>query len=133
MNSVVHDIESLGHIQQMVDTFYGKVREDDLIGPIFNKVIEDRWPVHLEKMYRFWQTVLLEEHTYSGSPFPPHAKLNIGKAHFDRWLDLFGATVDGLFHGEKASEAKWRAEKMAEMFGYKIEYLKQNKNRRPLA
>ncbi|MCM5663907.1 group III truncated hemoglobin [Galbibacter mesophilus] len=118
------DISNLEDIKVLVDTFYGKVREDSLLAPIFNKVIQDRWPMHLEKMYTFWETVLLQNHTYYGSPFPPHAKLPVTKEHFDKWKALFHETINDNFEGEKATEAKWRADKMAEMFLYKIEYLR---------
>lgn len=125
------DISNLDDIKLVVDTFYSKVRKDDLIGPIFNEKIGNQWPEHLARMYRFWQTILLEEHTYSGSPFPPHAHLPIGKEHFSRWMELFIATVDSLFKGSLAEEAKMRAEKMAEMFNYKIEYFR-NTGKKPL-
>ena len=114
------DILSLEDVKLLVDTFYGKVREDETLAHIFNERIGDRWPEHLEKMYRFWQTVLLDEHTYFGSPFPPHANLPVQHLHFERWLELFQQTVDGLFVGEKADEAKWRGNRMAEMFELKI-------------
>jgi len=120
-----NDIETITDIKLLVDTFYSSVQKDRLIGPIFNHVIQGRWPEHLDKMYRFWQTVLLDEHTYFGSPFPPHAELPIKKEHFSAWLGLWRQTVDDLFEGEKAEEAKWRAEKMAEMFLFKIEYYRQ--------
>ncbi len=121
--SILH----LQDVKQLVDTFYAKVQKDDLIGPIFNAVIQDRWPEHLDKMYRFWQTILLEEHTYYGSPFPPHAKLPIEKMHFEHWLKLFYDNIDDQFEGEKADEAKWRASKMAEMFQMKLSFLKDTK------
>lgn len=116
------EIETLKDIELLVNSFYTKVRTDELLGPIFNGVIQDRWPEHLSKMYTFWQTVLLKEHTYYGSPFPPHARLPVQQVHFDRWVELFNKTVDDHFSGEKAEEAKWRARKMAEMFQLKIEY-----------
>ena len=103
-----------------------------MLGPIFNEVIKDKWPLHLEKMYRFWQTVLLETHTYFGSPFPPHAKLPVAKEHFEAWLQLWHQTLDQYFVGEKVNEAKWRSEKMAAMFLSKIEYYQNNKNATPL-
>jgi hemoglobin len=118
------EIITLEDIKKLVDTFYEKVREDELIGRIFNERIQNRWPQHLEKMYTFWQTVLLGEHTYFGSPFPPHANLPISHNHFERWMQLFNQTLDELFTGEKAEEAKWRAAKMAEIFESKIEYYK---------
>lgn len=113
-------ILTLDDIKLLVNTFYGKVRADELLGPIFNTRIEDRWEQHLEKMYQFWQTTLLGEHTYSGRPFPPHATLPVGHAHFERWVSLFYATVDELFTGDKADEAKWRAAKIAQMFEAKV-------------
>ncbi|MEO6901634.1 MAG: group III truncated hemoglobin [Bacteroidia bacterium] len=122
------DIIHIDDIKLLVDSFYAKIREDSLLKDIFNDKIQDRWPQHLEKMYRFWQTVLLEEHTYSGSPFLPHAKLPVSKEHFNGWLKLFNETVDEFFIGEKANRAKWQGERMAEMFHSKIEYYKNNTN-----
>lgn len=120
------DIKNIDDIMLLVDTFYDNIRKDDLLAAIFNDKIEDRWPQHLEKMYKFWQTVLLGEHTYFGSPFVPHAKLPVDLMHFERWLALFDATVDELFAGEKAERAKWQGQRMAEMFHTKIEYYKNN-------
>lgn len=126
------DIKTLADIQLLVNTFYAKVQQDDLIGPIFNAKIQDNWTPHLEKMYRFWQTILLETHTYSGSPFPPHKHLPVNQVHFDRWMQLFSTTVNTLFEGKIADEAKFRAEKMAEMFLYKIDYFKREAQENPL-
>ena len=120
-----HDITSLSDIKLLVDTFYANIQHDDILGIIFNQNIQDRWPIHLEKMYRFWQTILLDEYTYEGRPFPPHAHLPIKEIHFDRWLNIFETTIDGLFVGEKANEAKWRAHKMSTMFQSKINYIRE--------
>lgn len=142
------DISSIDDIRLLVDTFYGKVRKDALIGPIFIAAIGDDWPSHLDKMVRFWQTVLLGEHTYYGSPFPPHGRMPLEQKHFETWLRLWNATVDELFGGEqdgegeqegerdgdgegdgernKSAEAKWRANKMAGMFLSKITYYRNN-------
>ncbi len=122
------DISTFEDIKLLVNTFYDKVRKDELIGTIFNGVIQDKWPIHLEKMYRFWQTVLLKDHTYYGSPFAPHAKLPVSGDHFERWMKLFTETVDDNFSGEKATEAKWRAQKMATMFQMKIDYYQNNQS-----
>lgn len=125
------DILALDDIKKLVDTFYEKVRQDQLLAPIFNEQIQDRWPQHLEKMYAFWQTVLLHQQAYHGSPFPPHAQLPINRSHFEKWMELFTSTVDLLFAGEKANEAKWRARKMAELFQSKIDFYREQ-NIRPL-
>ncbi len=129
MDTSNHDILSLDDIKNLVDSFYDKVRKDELIGPIFDERIQDRWPTHLAKMYSFWQTVLLGEHTYYGSPFPPHAQLPIDEVHFNKWLDLFYETLDEHFTGKIAEEAKWRANKMAQMFQYKLQHYKNSPDR----
>lgn len=123
------DIATIADIQLLVDTFYGRVRLDDLIGPIFNRILEGRWEDHLKKMYNFWQTILLEEHTYFGSPFPPHAAMALTGAHFDTWLKLWHSTVYEFFEGEKADEAVYRGDKMATMFLSKIAYFSNLKTK----
>lgn len=122
------DIENLNDIKKMVDVFYGRVRKDDLIGPIFNDRIQNHWAEHLSKLYSFWQSVLLGEQTYSGFAFPPHAELPINKEHFDRWLGLFTLTVDNLFVGPTADEAKSRAYKIADVFQGKLNYIRKKSN-----
>ncbi|MCO6461691.1 MAG: group III truncated hemoglobin [Saprospiraceae bacterium] len=118
-------IEAIEDIKELVYTFYDKVRKDELLGPVFDERIQDRWPAHLEKMVCFWQTVLLDDHTYQGAPFPPHATLPVEKRHFDRWVLLFNETIEDLFYGERADEALWRAEKMSEMFQMKMAYYQE--------
>ena len=122
------DISTLEAIKQMVDTFYSRIRENDLLGPIFEEKIADRWPEHLEKMYRFWQTILLEEHTYSGSPFHPHASMPLDKTHFKTWLKIFVKNIDEQFEGPIAEEAKKRGTLMAAIFNSKIDYLNKAKH-----
>jgi len=112
-------------IKRLVDAFYLKVREDSLLAGIFNARIKDSWPLHLEKMYSFWESLLLDKVTYHGNPFAHHADLPVEKEHFDRWLKLFDQTVDELFAGEKAEEAKSRAAKIAVIFHTKIQGLRK--------
>ena len=121
------EIITLADIRVLVDTFYGSVMKDELLAPIFASKISGSWDRHLDIMYRFWQTVLLEEHTYQGAPFMKHIDLPIGPTHFGRWISIFYRTVDSLFVGDKATEAKWRASRMAEMFMYKLDYIQQAK------
>jgi hemoglobin len=123
---VTKDITTMEDIQLMVNSFYNKVQKDPLIGDIFNDIIGQNWDKHLTKMYTFWQTLLLDERTYHGNSFDPHAKLPIQKEHFNRWIALFNETVNENFEGEKAEDAKLRAQNIAAVFNYKIEYLRNN-------
>lgn len=130
--SELKDIEVLDDVKLMVDQFYGKIRQDDMLKDIFDEIIQDRWPEHLEKMYRFWQTVLLDERTYSGQPFVPHMYLPVDETHFARWVGLFNETVDSLFSGTKAERAKWQGSRMASMFEMKISYFRENSDQIPI-
>lgn len=115
------DIESRSDIVLLVDTFYQKVQQDDLIGPIFaSRIAPDAWPTHLERMYTFWTTILLNQPGYSGQPFEKHRELPIEQAHFERWVSLFSQIVDALFEGPIAKDAKYRAELMGHLFLAKL-------------
>lgn len=129
MEHIKSDIKNLSDIQILVDSFYDRVKVNPVLGGIFNGVIGDRWPQHLEKMYRFWQTILLEEHTYHGRPFVPHASMPLQAAHFESWLKLWHDTVDDFFEGPLATDAKDRGNKMAALFFSKIEYYRNTASR----
>lgn len=123
------DITTPEHIRLLVDSFYGKVRVDPLLGGIFNGVIQDRWPQHLAKMYTFWGTVLIGEESYQGAPFRPHKELPVDQLHFDRWLLLFRATVKEHFEGPVAQLALTNAERMAAMFMERIAFFREHPQR----
>ncbi|KAA9327696.1 group III truncated hemoglobin [Hymenobacter busanensis] len=114
------DIAHEADIQTLVDRFYDKVNQDELLGPIFNAVAAVHWPAHLLTMYDFWSSVLFGTSRYKGRPFPKHLALPINGPHFQRWLQLFYATVDENFAGPKAEEAKAKALNIATMFEYRM-------------
>ena len=114
------DIDSPEDIKLFVDEFYDKVRRDELIGPVFLKVIPDDWQPHLNKMYAFWNAVLFGVSGFKGNPFARHAPLQIEQEHFDRWLTLFYKTINNHFEGSVADDTKRRAGIMAEMFLYRL-------------
>jgi hemoglobin len=80
-------------IDQLVDAFYAKIRDDDLLGPIFAERIAD-WPAHLARMKTFWRSVLHNSGEFSGNPMLKHLAIpGLELRHFSRWLDLFYATL----------------------------------------
>lgn len=123
----MHDIETKEDIKLLVDTFYERIRKDELLAPKFALRIENNnWQPHLEKMYRFWGTLLLYTQEYSGSPFDKHVGLDINGQHFTQWLALFDNTVDSLFIGEIANTAKERAHNIGLTFEYKLDSMKKH-------
>ena len=99
-----------------VDEFYKRVRKHKILGPIFNEHIGHLWFLHLDTLNRFWETLLLDNRTYFGDPFPKHLELPIKHEHFDIWLTLLSNTIDELFEGEKAEEAKLKCQNLAKSF-----------------
>jgi hemoglobin len=116
-----NDIVQREDIESLVKTFYAKVNEDVLLGPVFGHV---DWEKHLPVMYQFWSSMILGEQSYKGNPFQRHINLPIGAEHFQQWLKLFYETVDSLFEGEKADEIKQRASSIASLFQYRLNILK---------
>ena len=81
------------YIDRFVETFYGRIREDDLLGPIFAARIAD-WPSHLARMKAFWRSVLHNSGEFSGNPMLKHLAIpGLELAHFSRWLELFYGTL----------------------------------------
>ncbi len=114
------DLQSRVHIAKLVRSFYGLVRKDDLLGPIFNRAIQaDEWEPHLEKLTDFWEASLISEKRFFGSPTKAHIAVDqtndhqISQLHFHRWLELWVKTIDSLFEGETAEKAKAKARQMA--------------------
>jgi hemoglobin len=122
---MMNDISNRDDIFLLVRTFYGKVRLDSLLGPIFNRVIED-WEHHFEHLTHFWQSNLFFEKTYHGDPLQKHAEVDklvggtITEHHFGVWLNLWYQTIDELFKGETAQIAKNRARNMGTFMHLKI-------------
>lgn len=119
------DIENIEDIKVAVDSFYGKVRDNDLLSPVFSSRIPgDAWPVHLQRMYAFWNAILFAEKGFEGNPMQKHMQLPIDEAHFTQWLALFRETIDEHFSGPKAEEAKQRAASIAQLMNFKIKSLR---------
>lgn len=101
-------------IRTLVHTFYASVRADPMLGPIFNRAIED-WDAHLDKLCAFWSSVTLMTGRYKGTPMKVHAELpRITTVHFERWLALFQATASTTCPPEAATVFVDRANRIAE-------------------
>ncbi len=126
-----NDISTLNDIQLLVNSFYVQVKEDQIIGYIFNDIAKVDWHIHLPKMYSFWETVLLGKMNFKGNPMLKHLELSkkteINKVHFDQWLSLWTNTIDAHFEGEIAEEAKIKGKSIAGLMLLKIEQFSSNR------
>jgi len=114
---IKEDIKSRQDLALLVRSFYKKVRNDALLGPIFKEIITD-WETHFEHLTDFWETNLFFRKTYQGNPIRSHIDTDqkmkgaINELHFGVWLNLWFQTIDALFEGEVAQIAKNRARNM---------------------
>ncbi len=120
-----NDIQSREDISKLIHTFYDDVREDELLGPIFNSMIKD-WDKHLELLTDFWETNLFFVKKYAGNPLEAHVRADkfhnhsINEFHFGIWLNLWFKNIDELYEGENAQLAKNRARNMSTFMNMEI-------------
>ena len=102
-------------LTEVVAAFYGRVRRDPELGPIFNGAIED-WDQHLQTLARFWSSVMLTTGRYKGNPLAAHMKHveAISPALFEHWLALWRDTTDALLTPAAAKQLQAKADRIAE-------------------
>ena len=122
--SGLQDITGRPDLVRLVDAFYAKVRSDKGLGHVFDGVVKVDWENHLPKLYDFWDTVLFRAGTFRGNLIAAHANLipltDMGWPLFERWLEIFHATVNEHFAGERAAHIVRCAEDMASVIYSKI-------------
>ncbi|MCW5590216.1 MAG: group III truncated hemoglobin [Legionellales bacterium] len=105
------------HIKQLVDRFYGNVKEDEILGPVFNDVAHVNWDEHLPRLYQFWNSIMLGTREYRGNAFAKHIELNqkipLTKEHFTRWLTLFVNEAERCLPPDAAKAIIMRARQIA--------------------
>jgi hemoglobin len=108
-------------IRSLVETFYGRILHDEVLGPIFRETLSRRWERHIATMVDFWSSVALGTGRYGGKPHVAHRGLAVTPEHFARWLALFEATADEVC-GEAAAFFADRARRIADslMIGLNI-------------
>jgi hemoglobin len=108
---------------EVLRVFYARVRQDDLLGPIFNAAVHD-WDDHLDRIGDFWSSVMLGTGRYKGNPVAkhlPHAA-RIDRIAFDRWLGLWGETTNDLLPPAAAEALQAKAARIAESLQLAIQF-----------
>ena len=100
-------------IERLVRAFYGKIRKDPMLGPMFAARIAD-WDSHLQRMCAFWSSVALMSGRYSGDPMTRHLPLPVDSRHFDHWVALFTETAGEVCPPAAAEHFILRAERIAQ-------------------
>ena len=120
------DIENRSDIELLLNRFYTKVFENDLISHFFKEVVPLDLETHIPVIADFWESVLLDAKGYRKNVMEVHLNISqkskIEKKHLDRWAKLFTETVNDLFEGHRATIAKQRAASIATMMNIKINH-----------
>ncbi len=100
-------------LRLLLETFYGRVRRDPLLGPVFDQAIAD-WDDHLARIADFWSSVLAMSGRYKGDPMALHLihADRITPEMFLRWLALWQETTDELLDPALAAEAQDKARRI---------------------
>ena len=109
-------------VRNLVHTFYARIRDDELLGPVFDAHITD-WDRHLGKMVDFWSAILRGTARYHGTPMPKHAAMpGLSAALFERWLGLFKSTTESMANEQMGQRADAMACRIAQSlwFGYQL-------------
>lgn len=107
------------NIREMVYEFYGLVLKDDILGPIFIRVLGDdmeggKWREHLHRLDEFWLLLMGKPSSYKGDPTPAHAFIGgLTPESFDRWLALFQGVVSRLYVQEISDKLYKKAQMVA--------------------
>ena len=119
-----NDIENIGDIKILVDSFYNKILVDNRIAYFFTEVAKLNFETHLPKMYDFWDSILFGNSNFKGNPMQAHIELNkkstMENSHFDIWIELWQNNADELFKGDKTEEVKLRAKNIAALMMLKV-------------
>ncbi|WP_298215076.1 group III truncated hemoglobin [Acidocella sp.] len=110
---ILEDLDEAA-LARLVDQFYAQVRDDELLGPVFNRAIHD-WPEHLERLTAFWSSVMLTSGRYKGQPLPAHLRHQdeITPEMFERWLALWEASAASCLPPDAATAVIAKAHHIA--------------------
>jgi hemoglobin len=122
--TVASDLDSRTAIHDVVVHFYREVVFDELLGPVFDEVAEVDWSLHLPKLVDYWCRVLLREPGYDGLILAAHRHVHeiqpFRLEHFDRWYELWVASIDSRWAGPGAESAKAHARHIGEVLARQL-------------
>lgn len=115
-------IEEAG-LPALLDRFYGRVRQDAELGPVFNAIVHD-WPEHLDRLAAFWSSVMLTTGRYKGNPMMKHLVHadRITPAMFQRWLDLWAQTTEEMLSPAGTAAMQAKAQRISESLQLAIRF-----------
>jgi hemoglobin len=92
-------------VEDLVESFYARIRNHETLGLVFNSHIQDRWPEHMQRMKQFWNALAFKTGSYGGKPVQAHYGIHgITPELFPQWLQAFRLTLQESNMSEQAQE-----------------------------
>ena len=110
-------------MRRLIPAFYARVRRDPMLGPVFDTIIDDRWPAHIETVISFWLYVTRLDRSYNARNFiPAHIKHAAIRADLiPQWLALFRDTAEDFCSADCAAVLVDIAQRMASSLQISLE------------
>jgi hemoglobin len=113
----VADLTCRADVEALLHRFYGQVMVDDVLAEPFTELRIKGLDSHIPVMADFWETVLFRAGLYRGSALHAHRHVHqrtpLSGHHFVRWLTTWNNTVDEMFQGPVAKQAKTQGARIA--------------------
>lgn len=107
-------------ISRLVRVFYGRVRLDPFLSPVFVGKIGDsdaKWAEHIAHVETFWCSIFLKTRSFDGNPMQKHIGIaEIAPQHFTRWLAMFQDAADATLSQPQSDEIMVVANRIARSF-----------------
>jgi len=108
------DLDTREEVAEFVTRFYRDIAQDDRLHPYFNTIAKVDWHAHTLDLTDFWTGLLFDgPHTPADEVIEAHRWLHDTEAFdaalFDRWLQIFDATLEDGWVGPYADQASRRA------------------------
>jgi hemoglobin len=120
----VGDLDTRSAIHDLVVAFYREVVFDDVLAPVFAEVAETDWVTHIPRLVDYWCKILLGEQGYNGALLEAHREVHhrdpLRSEHFDRWYQLWVASIDARWRGPHAEQAKTHAAATARLISRRL-------------
>ena len=118
------DIENRADIVLIMKNFYDRLLADKEMNHLFIEVVKIDLESHMPILADFWEGILFHRGNYRRNTMAKHLDINLKykleARHFKLWLEFFNESVDELFHGDIAHQAKTRALSIATVIQFKI-------------
>lgn len=83
------------NVDQVVNVFYERLLDDDLVGPLFKEIIE--LELHKKRIADFWWIAMGGKPPVYDVHFDMvgiHEALDLEACHFERWFELMSLTLE---------------------------------------